>query len=282
MTYNALWHRLTPFYSDGEAKAIVRWVLQQTFGLSLADVLCGKVNELSAEQVDFLEEIMLRLETGEPMQYVVGYEEFCGLTFKTDRRALIPRPETEELCRLIIASRNEGGLSQEKFSVLDICTGTGCIAVTLAKEWADAQVTAWDLSDDALSLAQENAHRCGVAVDFERKDALHIETEQRQWDLIVSNPPYVCESEKQAMAVNVLQYEPAMALFVPDDDPLRFYRAIGQFAADCLKPHGMLWFEINKAYGGEVCALLEKLHFIDVEMMNDSFGNVRFVKAMHP
>ena len=289
MTYNQLWHQLTPPYTDGEAKAIVRLVLQRAFGLSLADILCGKVSELSEHEQDFLEEMILRLQKGEPVQYVLGEEEFCGRLFKTDARALIPRPETEELCNRIIqacncppaASKPLAGCSQLPLSLLDIGTGTGCIAITLALELVEARVTAWDVSAAALSLAKENAERLGAKVSFEHCDILSMQSDERMWDLIVSNPPYVCEREKQDMLPHVLEHEPALALFVPDEDPLRFYRAISNYAAQHLKAGGQIWFEVNEAYAQEVCELLEKAHFIDIFIINDGFDKPRFVKGQH-
>ena len=281
MTYEELWHRLTHIYDAGEAKAIVRWVLDVRFGLSWADILCGKVTELSAHDQTELEKIMQRLEKGEPVQYIIGVADFFGRQFHVAPGVLIPRPETEELCRWIISQKGQSPLCD----ILDIGTGSGCIAITLALEMSEAKVTAWDISAEALHIASENAKQLGAHVAFEKHDALNISpstlhlSPSTQYDLIVSNPPYICNREADEMAKNVLDYEPHLALFVPDEDPLLFYRAIAQYAITALKPQGSLFFEINALYASALRDLLSTMSCYDIQIRQDQFGKPRFLKA---
>jgi release factor glutamine methyltransferase len=262
---------LTPIYDAGEAKAIVRYVLEMQFNLSLADILCGKVTELSADNQAELEKIMVRLEKAEPIQYVLGFAEFFGRQFHVAPGVLIPRPETAELCHLIA---NDGGAD-----ILDIGTGSGCIAITLALDIADSKVSAWDISDDALAIAQQNAKTLGADVSFEKRDALNISKTSNIWDVIVSNPPYICRKEAAEMEENVLKYEPDTALFVPDDDPLLFYRHIMNYAVSALRQEGRLYFEINPIYADSIVEQLQQLGFADVQKIDDQFGKTRFIKA---
>ena len=281
MTYEELWHRLSSLYGADEAKAIVRWVLDARFGMSFTEILCGKVSKLSADDQTELEKIMLRLEKGEPVQYILGTTDFCGRPFHVSPAVLIPRPETAELSHTIIFSHQTAG----KYEILDIGTGSGCIAITLALEMPEAKVTAWDISDDALAIAQENAKVLGADVTFERMDILdisltsHLSPLTSQFDLIVSNPPYICNKEKDAMEKNVLEHEPHLALFVPNEDPLRFYRAIAKFATTALKPDGMLYFEINPLYADALVELLSEIPYRDIQLRHDQFGKRRFLKA---
>ena len=292
MTYEELWHRLTPLYEPGEAKAIVRLLLDERYGLSWADVLGGKVTELSANDQTELEKIMLRLEKGEPIQYIIGVADFCGRQFHVEPGVLIPRPETAELCQLILATESHGQTRNiceipchSDANILDIGTGSGCIAITLALELPEAKVTAWDISDDALRIASENAKRLGASVTFEHRDVLsisltsHLSPLTSHYDLIVSNPPYICRQETDGMAQNVLDYEPHLALFVPDNDPLLFYRAIAQYATKALKPQGALFFEINPLYVSSLTHLLSTMSCYDIKTLPDQFGKLRFLKA---
>ena len=303
MTYEELWHRLTPLYEAGEAKAIVRWVLDVRFGLSWTEILCGKVTELSAHDQTELEKIMQRLEKGEPIQYIIGVTDFFGRQFHVAPGVLIPRPETEELCRWILASDKHGltrtfreslhqsdaevriSPSQSDANILDIGTGSGCIAITLALELPDAKVTAWDISDDALRIAADNAKSLGANVTFEHRDILeksltsHLSPLTPQFDLIVSNPPYICEKEKSTMERNVLDHEPHLALFVPDDDPLLFYRAIAQYAVEAQKPQGSLFFELNPLYADDLAQELSMMSYHDISIRRDQFSKPRFLKA---
>jgi len=274
MTYESLWHRLTPLYETEEAKAIVRWVLDVRFGLSWADILCGKVSELSLDHQKELLSIMLRLEKGEPVQYIIGVADFCGRQFHVAPGVLIPRPETSELCRWTISCRKE---AEEK--ILDIGTGSGCIAITLALEMPEAKVTAWDISDGALSIAKKNANNLGAQVIFEEKDALNLQKESGQWDIIVSNPPYIKPQERDEMAKNVLDYEPQLALFAPEDDPIIFYERIGDYAWQSLNSGGLLFFELNPLTAEAVGDYLRQLGFSEIEIQEDQYGKQRFLKA---
>lgn len=298
MTYEDSWHRLSSLYDADEAKAIVRWVLDVRFGLSFTDILCGKVSELSADDQEELEKIMLRLEKGEPVQYVIGVADFCGRQFHVAPGVLIPRPETAELCRWI-TSHGDRHLVRPNLTeclspcevspceIIDIGTGSGCIAITLALEMPKAKVTAWDISDDALQIAQVNAKALGADVTFEKRDILsssntiptlfHIPS--NEYDIIVSNPPYICDKEKVSMEKNVLEHEPHLALFVPDNDPLLFYRAIAKYAIEALKPDGMLFFELNPIYAGDTESMLLDLGFRHTELREDQYGKLRFLKA---
>ena len=279
ISYESLWHRLTGIYDATEAKSVVRWVLDVRFGLSLADILCGKVETLSGYDRLELGRIMQRLEDGEPVQYIIGVADFCGRLFRVDSGVLIPRPETAELCRWIITTQKDRN-DVPSPSVLDIGTGSGCIAVTLAAELPEAKVTAWDISEDALHVARENARCTDVDVTFEQCDILNVTADDRRWDMIVSNPPYICDKEKESMERNVLDYEPHQALFVPDDDPLRFYKAIARYASKSLKPGGILYFELNPLYAHQTEAMLQDEGFGKTELRQDQYGKQRFLKAM--
>lgn len=284
MNYETLWQRLTDIYETGEAKAIVRLVLEVRFGLTMTNILCGKIEKLTAEEQKDLNHIIQRLETGEPVQYVLGEAEFGGRTFHVEPGVLIPRPETYELCQWIMEERRGKKEEGRNTSILDIGTGSGCIACTLAAELADAEVTAWDISDDALRIATENAKRTNVHVSFEKVDVLNTSLLNRErpatgLDIIVSNPPYICNKERATMERNVLEHEPELALFVPDDDPLLFYRTIARFAAKTLNPGGALYFEINPLYVSEMQQMLSKEGFSHTEIRNDQFGKQRFTKS---
>ena len=286
MTYTSLWHRLTGIYPATEAQAVVRMLLEELAGLSLADIYAGSIDRLDDAQRQQIERAMARLEEGEPIQYVLGRACFCGRSFAVAPGVLIPRPETEELCRLIIDTH-----PSESLNILDIGTGSGCIAITLALEMPDAEVEAVDISPEALAIAEANAARLGAKVSFHQYDILSEDSPPlgrgRGWvapsvpkyDIIVSNPPYICERERADMERNVLDYEPHTALFVPDDDPLLFYRTIGQKALTMLVPGGILCFEINPLYCDQLIELLRSQGYCEVETVSDSFGKRRFVTA---
>ena len=278
MGFRELWQPLCGLYGADEAKAIARLVLEVKYGLTMADILHGKVEQLDNQVLQTLQD---RLLTGEPVQYVLGEAEFGGRRFLVDRRVLIPRPETYELCQLILNS--QFSIRNSQFSILDIGTGSGCIACTLAADLPGADVTAWDISADALDVARENARRLDVSVTFQQRDALTLPLDTpSHWSLIVSNPPYICDHERAAMAPNVVDYEPAQALFVPDDDPLRFYRSIGHYALSALVPGGRLYFELNAGHADEVRELLLTQGFADVELRRDQYDKPRFAKACKP
>ena len=296
-TYQQLWQSLTPLYDAGEAQAIVRTVLDVKYGMTLTDIICGKVNEISADEERKLEEIIIRLQKGEPVQYVLGEADFAGRPFHVEPGVLIPRPETAELCQwiekdIIEKSIVSSGDSSEDSSgnspqatddarrILDICTGSGCIAITLGLNIPNSEVTGWDISEDALRIAQGNVKMLKARnVRIEYQDALALPKAAEAADLIVSNPPYICEKEKADMEKNVLEHEPSLALFVPDEDPLKFYRAIAEYASSTLKPEGALYFEINPIYEKETREMLLKLDFKDIETKEDAFGKKRMMRA---
>ena len=277
MTYNKLWHLLAPLYGDGEAKAIARMVYDVRFGLSLSDIYIGKDTQLSANSQAELRRIAERLLQKEPVQYVLGQADFCGRTFLVNKHVLIPRPETEELCQWT-ASLTPSFLKGERTKILDIGTGSGCIAITMAYMFPEAKVTAWDISKEALKVALENARRLNANVTFEQVDALNI-SNGTQWDLIISNPPYIIDKERTRMEANVLDYEPHTALFVPDNDPLLFYRAIAQYSQQALKEDGWLFFEMNPLYAQEMTEMLSTMSYHNIEIKNDQFGKQRMIKA---
>ena len=274
MDYETLWRRLTSLYETNEAKAIVRWVLDVCFGLSMADILCGKVGELSISNQTELEEIMQRLENGEPVQYIIGIADFCGRQFHVEPSVLIPRPETGELCQWVIDDNR-----QSSPRILDVGTGSGCIAITLALEMPEAIVTAWDISDEALRIAKNNANSLGVNITFEQCDILNISPDSC-YDLIVSNPPYINNKEREGMAKNVLDHEPHLALFAPDDNPIIFYQRIGDYAWQNLNPGGKLYFELNPLTADLVSDYLQHFGFSEIELRQDTFGKQRFLKAI--
>lgn len=278
MNYQELWHRLSGVYDAGEAKALARMLYEVRYGLGLGDLLMGRDEGVPQDE---LEQLAVRLEHQEPIQYVLGQADFCGRTFKVSPAVLIPRPETEELCQWVVEEvREQWRAAGEGLSVLDIGTGSGCIAVTLAAELAEARVRAWDISEEALQVARENARRNGVSVSFEHHDALHATTTaQPTTDLIVSNPPYICNRERTAMEANVLEHEPHTALFVPDDDPLLFYRAIAQYGREALKPGGRLYFEINPMYRDPLDEMLRRMSYHDIATRADQYGKQRMIRA---
>ncbi len=275
MTYNEVLSRLTPIYGLEEARAILRLLLESRYGLSWTEVLSGAMESFNEAEKKDMEHLMRRLEWQEPVQYILGEADFCGRSFKVAPGVLIPRLETEELVAVV-----EDG-SGEDCKVLDIGTGSGCIALTLAADRPGWHVSAWDISDAALRISRENAERLHVGnVDFRKVDILKTDSlPAGEWDVIVSNPPYICDEERAAMSKNVLFFEPHEALFVPDDDPLCFYRAISEYAKRSLTPGGRLFFEINQRYGAEVRSLLQEEGFRFVSVVKDQFGNDRIVSA---
>ena len=258
-----------------------RILMNHITGLSTARLLAEPNLQLTEEQQKLFDEAIIRLQNNEPIQHILGYTTFYGRQFRCDRRALIPRPETEELVDWIVNdwSIANGQLSTVK--IIDIGTGTGCIALSLAKELKGTEVTAVDISTEALSLARENAEI------LEARDVRFVECDilgecnaiEGAYDVIVSNPPYVRECEKVDMEANVLNYDPHTALFVTDEDPLVFYRAIAEFALTHLTPNGALYFEINQYLGRETCDLLVAMGYKNVELRDDINGNARMVRA---
>lgn len=275
MRYRDLWRRLSPEYDEMEARAAVDHLLLARFGLSRADALCGAVELMTADDEAALEHLLDRLSAGEPLQYVLGETEFMGRAFITRPGALIPRPETEELCAMVIAD-NAG---RAPLRVLDAGTGSGCLAVTLALEMPLAEVEAWDISVEALAVATDNARRHGANVSLTRRDMLADNQAGGPWDVIVSNPPYVRESERTAMSRRVVDHEPSLALFVGDDDPLLFYRALARLAMAKLRPGGGLYVEINEALGEQTADMMRSEGLTDVSVRLDAYGKERFVTA---
>lgn len=291
--YKYLYERLKSAYTPREARAVALLVLDKLFGLSVADVCMGRDRpdfirhklKNAAHNFDFVREqldaVAGRLVQGEPVQYVLGEAEFCGRSFRVSPAVLIPRPETAELAQWVLsyAKRMNGP------RILDIGTGSGCIAVTLAKELPEARVAALDVSPEALAVARGNAVRWQARVDFRQEDILKRSAPQtkaetkNQWDVIVSNPPYVCRSERAEMSVQVKDCEPEIALFVPDDDPLLFYRALARYALRTLVAGGLLFAEINAHFGAETRELFLSAGFCAVEIRKDMQGNDRMIKC---
>ena len=266
---------LSGIYPPSEALSLAKMLLVEVFDFSTLELYGGKDKEISGKRRDVLDEMIRRLKKNEPIQYIIGVESFCGLTFEVNPSVLIPRPETQELVGWI-AGDCEG---KEACRILDIGTGSGCIPVSLAHRLPKAEVESWDISEDALQVARRNAERNGVEVLFLQKDVLKAFPDEARYDVIVSNPPYIAEKEKVDMEANVLDWEPSIALFVPDEDPLLFYRKIAQLGCSMLKEGGALYFEINRAYGQETIQMLEAMGYKDIELRKDSWGNDRMMKA---
>ncbi len=284
---------------EGEAKAIALLLLEKVCGMTTTEVLMNAPKGEAHRQV--LIQMAERVAKGEPVQYVLGEADFCGMSIKVRPGVLIPRKETEELVNWIVESLHPNHqlstvncqlstvncqLSTVNCQLLDIGTGSGCIAVALAKRLENAEVEAWDVSEVALQVAKENAKRHGVRVEVNKVDVLSTLNPQpstlNRYNVIVSNPPYICEEEKEEMERNVLEHEPSLALFVPDKDPLLFYRRIADLGCSMLAKDGMLFFEINRRFGKEVVKMLQEMGYRDVELRQDMFGNDRMVKAIKP
>ena len=284
MTYRDLYTRLETLYDTREAQAIVRTILEIRFEMSYTDIVCGKVNELSADKEKELEEIMRRLENGEPLQYILGEAEFAGRTFHVEPGVLIPRPETAELCRLIVDDIKAIHKDTEPIVITDVGTGSGCIAITLSLELLNSKVRAYDISTKALEIAKKNAELLRADVDFEIQDALRLEpksVDDKFMHIIVSNPPYIAEKEKEEMCKNVLDYEPSLALFVSDEDPLIFYRSIAEYGVKNLKDGDRIYYEINPIYAQDMVELMESLGYRDIKIANDLYGKQRMLRAIH-
>ena len=262
-------------YPDTEALALAKMLLVEVFGFSTLELYGGKDKEISGKHRDVLDEMIRRLKKNEPIQYIIGIETFGGLTFEVNQNVLIPRPETRELVEWIV----EDCQLEDPCKILDIGTGSGCIAISLAKLLGQAEVEAWDVSEGALQVARRNAERNQVDVLFRKMDVLGDVPEGMLYDVIVSNPPYIAEKEKPQMEHNVLDWEPSIALFVPDEDPLLFYRRIAQLGGSMLKKGGSLYYEINQAYGQETMGMLASMGYQSIELRKDVWGNDRMVKA---
>lgn len=267
---------LKQHYGTAEGYALYRLVMEECFGLTHTDILLGKDNQISEENQARLLEITGRLLKNEPVQYVLGYADFCGHRFAVRPGVLIPRPETE----LLVQKALELGYGMEGVTepeALDIGTGSGCIAVSMAL--AGCRVTAMDISEEALGIAMQNATALNAEVAFVHENILQPSRTAQQWHVIVSNPPYICLHEAEVMERNVLDYEPHNALFVPDTDPLIFYRAIASYAMSHLSAGGWLCLEINQAYPDEMEKLLSSFGFKDVTIQKDQYGKDRIAYA---
>ena len=268
--------QLAAIYDPEETRAISRWVIEHVMGYTPAQQILAKDTPIDPQQREAVRVIVRRLKQHEPIQYIVGECTFHGLTFSVNPSVLIPRPETGELVERIVQRHG----AAPSLRVLDIGTGSGCIAITLSRQLLRPQVMALDLSAEAIRTAQANAERNGAEVRFVCADLFdpHL-TLPGPFDLIVSNPPYVCDSEKCDMAPHVLDYEPHTALFVPDGDPLLFYRSIARRAHEWLTPSGWLYFEINAALSTETAALLVAEGYSDVRISRDMEGKNRFAEG---
>ncbi len=317
MNHRELTAALTPLHGAGEARAIVRWVMEERFGLSQTDLLLGKDTTLSSSDRTELEKIAQRLLAGEPVQHILGFAEFCGHRFRVSPDVLIPRPETEELTRWAIDELNTlnpqpSSLNRplQGTTLLDLCTGSGCIAISLALAFPDAHVVGIDISDAALSIARDNAAalgahnvtfiECDVLADPSQpsplgdhrglpivplggpQGAYYPSTLNPQPSTIISNPPYVRDCEASEMSPTVLDHEPSLALFVPDDDPLRFYRAIAAIGRRSLLPGAPLLVEINAALADQTRSLFASCGYVDIQIRDDRFGRPRMLCAKMP
>lgn len=275
MTFQALreyvLQSLSGNYSREEILSFFGLLLENYLAVSQVEAALNPHEEIPREAVIKIQQAVRRLQNYEPVQYILGETEFFGLNFRVNKNCLIPRPETEELVDWILSVVKRDAI------VLDIGTGSGCIAVSLAKHLPEATVHALDISGEALKIAAENAVRNNVQVRFIEEDVLLSETLPLRYDLIVSNPPYVRESEKKLMAPNVLNFEPAQALFVEDTDPLLFYRKIARLARRFLNPGGRLFFEINEYFSAEILDLLTAKEFREIELKKDIFGKFRMI-----
>ena len=271
---------LFPLYGEQEAGQMIKILFEHFCGISGTSMTLRKNEFLPDSQYVKLQEALQKLSDHIPIQYITGKTWFYNQNFEVNPSVLIPRPETEELVDLIVTETNKPFIRND-YRLLDIGTGSGCIAVSIKKVFPNLEVNACDISEDALLVARRNAELAGTSVHFFKADIL----QWREWadnslfNLIVSNPPYVCEQEKSQMQPNVLEHEPAMALFVPDDDPLKFYRAIAAFAVSRLAQDGRLFFEINENFGHETSLLLDSLGFSDIKVRKDFRGKDRFITA---
>jgi len=272
--------QLSSIYDANEVNSLYMMVLENIVNISSAKIKAFPETEISTPDGERITNILTRLATGEPIQYILGHTEFYGLTFKVNPSVLIPRPETEELVDWILSSLRNSELAVGKF--LDIGTGSGCIPVSLKKNLSDAQVSAIDISTEALQTARENAELNKVDINFVQEDILnptHYSLLTAHYSLIVSNPPYVTLEDKKLMHTNVTDFEPHTALFVPENAPLIFYKAIADFASTHLEKDGLLFFEINESYGKQVVELSNNKQFTNIELRKDMSGRDRMIKA---
>ncbi len=268
--------RLTPTFSEDEAKSAAQVLMAELLHVAPVDIVLRKDREISALTVEKFDSITNRMtDNSEPLQYIIGHTRFYGSDIEVDRSTLIPRPETEELVDMIVDRWSE----KRDLSVLDLCTGSGCIAVSLARVLKFAKVEAIDISADAIAVARRNAASQRVSVKFSQADILKWDTTEK-FDIIVSNPPYIADSERASMEPNVVRWEPSIALFVPDDDPLRFYRPIAAIASHRLNENaGTLYLEINPLFADQLSHLLKEYGLRNIEIHRDMAGHKRFITA---
>lgn len=264
--------RLTPEVGDGEARAMADEIMLAVAGRDRLAVVLNPDQQLEPEKLRRVDRVVDRVVEGEPLQYVLGYARFGGLTFKVTPDVLIPRPETAQLVDIISDDIGD----RADVDLLDLCTGSGCIACALARRLRFARVTAVDISSGALEVARTNARDLKVNVDFLMADVMTMPAQPASWDVIVSNPPYVVESERRDMESRVLDYEPGLALFIPDEDPLMFYRAIADYALSSLRRGGRLYFEINPLFADALAGMLKSMTWDRVEILTDFRGKRRF------
>lgn len=269
--------RLKSVFSDRELKMMFQLCVEKRLNLSSSELLLADDIRVSESDLLFFRSIVKRLQTGEPFQYVYGDTEFYGLILKTDARALIPRPETEELVDWIVKSQYD-----DITNLVDVCSGSGCIALALKTKFPAANIIGWDVSDGALELARENAQLNNLEVAFEKLDVLNTDflALDESLDIVVSNPPYVTQNEKVGMQKHVLDFEPHLALFVANETPFVFYNRIMEQSQRKLKKGGWLYFEINELFGAEMLSLMQEQHFEQVELLQDMQGKKRMLRGM--
>jgi len=274
---------LEPIYEGDEAKALFSIAAEQVLALSPGKLIMLKDRDISFINMQKLLSILNDLQIGKPIQHILEEAHFYGSVFKVNEHVLIPRPETEELVDWMISAYSSRLSIDDikKISILDIGTGSGCIPITLKKHLRNAEVSTLDVSADAIVVARENALQIGVQINFIEADILTFKSKQK-FDIIVSNPPYIRDLEKVDMHNNVLIHEPHLALFVSDENPLIFYKAIAEFAKTNLKPVGKLYFEINEYLGNETVEMLKDKGFVNIELRQDMQGKDRMVKAESP
>ena len=263
-------------YPENEIDGFARIIFEKICGWNFSEQVLKRDNKISSVEFEEIKKIVQRLKNFEPIQYIFGETEFYGLNIKVNQSVLIPRPETEELVDWIVRNKPE-----RNCNILDIGTGSGCIALALKQNLPESKVSATDVSENALKVARQNANHNGLEVTFILQDILNpTNSLADSFDIIVSNPPYVREMEKKEMQKNVLNFEPELALFVNDEDPLVFYNAVSRFALNKLKPFGRIYFEINENLGQETYQLLKNFGFSEIEIKKDINGRERMICAL--
>jgi len=272
----SIFYKRLQMFDNNECQTMFKQLCASYLDLDPIDIVLNDSLKIPREDQNKFELAIEKLQANEPLQYILGQSYFFGLELKLTPSVLIPRPETEELVAWIL----EHFESSDAPKILDLGTGSGCIAISLAKHLPKAEVHALDVSPEALEIAKKNAQAHGVQVVFHQQDMTKIKTFNTDFDVIVSNPPYVCQQEKTQMKANVLDYEPHLALFVDDNTPLKFYQFIKRIATRHLKPDGLAFMEINEAYGTEMVQLFEEKRFKNTNLKNDTFGKPRMFKTI--